>query len=458
MNDGTSLRSNDMQDRRYEICPPKQIQAWLRYDFHGRERDGNLRYSQFRWRPEHFNAVDWDQNTQENAIYKLIDDPSMADAPFQPPKRPFLDRRRSSGSFWRSVLPVSYSSMSSTKKPLPQRPGKGWAEDVDDEHGNNDYLMFSNIDYTRKDVREDVTYWGRWMVEDIGIHGFRLDAAQHFSYTFMRDWIQKVQDVNQPKRGKNIFVVGELWTGELQRITRWLDAVQLRHGPQVHAYDSPLLYNFSRLSNEMQRQKADLRTILHGSLLETRPEAAVTLVTNHDTQPGQTSFTPMDLDNKPLFYAFILLRQEGIPCVFWGDLFGTKGPLAEDPISDDRRRPTLLGNLMLARRLFAHGKQTDYCKGKSCIGWTREGSEHEYGCAVLIATGNPNMFHRIKMTLGKPGEVWVDVMGNWSHEVTIDEDGNGAFACSTGNVCIWIKKGAERTKRFPVQFDVEAGK
>lgn len=313
--------------------------------------------------------------------------------------------------------------------------------------------MFSNIDYTHKDVREEVTNWCRWMIEHVGIDGFRLDAVQHFSFSFTRDWIQAAQQASIAKRDKDIFIVGEVWTGELDRITNWLSAIQAPSGPHFYAYDSPLLYNFSRLSQEFPRRKADLRTTLRGSLVKARPEAAVTLVTNHDTQPGQTSYTPMSSALKPFFYAFVLLRQEGLPCVFWGDLFGTQGPHAEKPISDSQRRSSLLANLMLCRRLFAYGKQTDYWKSRDCIGWTRAGTSDKPGCAVIFSIGNPKMVHSIEVAIGKPGDVFVELLGNWDKEVIIGQDGRGRFCCCAFDVCVYVQKGREEIKSFPVEFE-----
>ena len=283
-----------------------------------------------KWRAEHFNGTDWDNRERKNAIYKLIDDPATLPEPFVQPRR----RRPSASASVPAMGPLTalrrrfsgggsggsgqQETASKTDTPPPQRPGKGWAEDVDKEHGNNDFLMFSNIDYTHPEVRADTENWGGWMINSVGVDAFRLDAVQHFSFHFTRDWIRHVNDASRKQYGKDTFVVGEVWTADVRRILKWLDAVQLplsQGGPQVYAYDSPLLYNFSRISEDIRRRSrnTDLRTILRSSLLELRPEAAVTLVTNHDTQPGQTCYTPMLRQIKVLFYAFILLRKESSP-------------------------------------------------------------------------------------------------------------------------------------------------
>ncbi|KAK4545322.1 hypothetical protein LTR36_003502 [Oleoguttula mirabilis] len=443
----------DGEDRRVETSSPRKIEAWLKYEFPGRDREG-MKYSKMRWRAEHFNGTDWDQRAEKNAIYKLVDDPATYPKPHQ---QPF-----SSNS---GMNRLARFAGKVTGTPA-QRPGKGWAEDVDDMHGNFDYLMFANVDYAHPDARKDVTRWGEWMVNDTGVDGFRLDAVQHFSFNFTREWMSNVHAASQRKRGREAFVVGEIWTGEVERITRWLDVV----GQGAYAYDSPLLYNFSRISEDvrMGSKNADLRTILRDSLLEQRPQNAVTLVTNHDTQPGQSSYTPLNPQLKSIFYAFILLRQEGYPCVFWGDLYGTKGPKAEPPActAPDGRggRRSLLPDLVLARKLFAYGEQTDYTDAMSCIGWTRAGTPQKPGCAVLISIGpvadkqGKDSWTVKKMAAGQPGEVWVDVLGNEGGraEITIDEEGNGLFACKGMSAGVFVRQEGEGVGQFPVSFTLDA--
>lgn len=438
----------DGEDRRIETCAPKKIEPWIKYDFPGRKG----KYSKFQWRAEHFNGTDWDQRAQKNAIYKIVDDPATFPKP---------------GANQQQQQPVANSAMNGMNRLArfagkvaglpPRRPGKGWAEDVDDLHGNYDYLMFSNIDYTHPAVRQDVTKWGEWMIHDIGIDGFRLDAVQHFSYNFTRDWITAVQEASRNKYGKNAFIVGEIWTNEVKRIIRWLDVV----GQGAYCYDSPLLYNFSRISQDVVTgsRNADLRTILRDCLLYLRPQSAVTLVTNHDTQPGQASATPLDARLKALFYAFILLRAEGLPCVFWGDMYGIQNPKHSEPpacISPTSPR-SLLPDLILARRLFAYGEQRDYFDAASCIGFTRSGTHDREGCAVIMSIGPPKAYTQKKMQVGRPGEAWMDVLAEQGQraEVEIDGKGCGVFPCKGWSASVFVRKDAQGTERFPVPFNLD---
>ncbi|PPJ57254.1 hypothetical protein CBER1_02822 [Cercospora berteroae] len=463
----------DGHDRRVEICAPKKIEAWLKYEFPGREREG-MKYSLMKWRAEHFSGTDWDQRSQKNAIYKLIDDPATCPRP-NDQQLPMPGKPNNGFNRFAKFAKDAMKNALLDGPPV-RRPGKGWVDDVDHTHGNYDYLLFSNIYYHHPEVRNDTLQWGRWMVEDVGISGFRLDAAQHFSWHFTREWIGQVHAASRRRFGKDAFVVGEVLAAEVSRQLRWLDTVTPQGcGTQLaYAFDAPLLYSFSRVSEDVRRgsKNADLRTLLSGpgdpdkqALVAVRPYQAVTFVTSHDTQTGQASCVPMDQGLKALFYAFILLRAGGLPYVFWGDLYGVcegkKGEAAEDP----HCRPPcedgphcenpVLPSLMLARKLFAYGAQTDYMDSQSCIGWTRSGTHDRPGCVVIMSIDKPNKWTVKSMVAGQPGERWIDVLKGpeGRPEVVLDEHGRGLFACRGHTVSVYVREDTASLGNFPVEFD-----
>lgn len=465
-------KADVMADRRVETCAPRKIEAWLKYDFPGRQREG-MKYSSMQWTAEHFSGTDWDQSTQRNAIYKIIDDPATY------PKEELPMPTKSTHGFSR-LARFAQEAVSnalqefSESNSAERRPGKGWAEDVDTLHGNYDYLMFSNVYYAHPEVREDVLRWGQWMVNDTGVRGFRLDAAQHIPRNFVQQWIATVQDSSVQRHGRDVFVVAEIWSPKAHGLLRWLDAVT-PPGSSVlaHAFDIPLLYSFSRVSEDVRKgsKNADLRTLLSGpghsgkqALITLRPKQAVTFVTNHDTQPGQSSYTPMGSAIKSLFYAFILLRQEGHPSVFWGDLYGTLGDKASGPAcqvacgSSSSGTRSILPSLMLARKLFAYGVQQDYIDTMSCIGWTRAGTVDRPGCVVVMSIESAEKWTIKKMTAGRPGQRWIDVLSGKEDrpEVVIDADGCGVFACRGMGVCVYVNADVADTGSFPVEFDHDA--
>lgn len=67
--------------------------------------------------------------------------------------------------------------------------------------------------------------------------------------------------------------------------------------------------NFKQASD--QGESFDIRQIFDGSLVQSRPLDAVTLVDNHDTQIGEALESWIDPTFKPLAYALILFRGDG---------------------------------------------------------------------------------------------------------------------------------------------------
>lgn len=288
--------------------------------------------------------------------------------------------------------------------------------------------MFADVDYSHPEVISDVTHWGEWVVKELGLKGFRLDAVQHFSERFTNEWVSNLDS----KFGKgNIFLVGEYWSGNVKEMLEWLE--EMHH--HFTLYDSPLVYNFSRLSTA---EKGDLRTVFDDTLVQKRPESAVTCVMNHDTQPGQTVATKVEGFFKPLAYALILLRDKGYPCVFYGDLYGMKGENPEEPSCGGK-----LANLVLARKLFAYGEQNDYFDEANCVGFVRRGTEdRKSGLACVMSNAEPG---QIRMFVGKEheGETWTDVLGWQTEEVKIDGEGFGEFKCPGTSVAVWVNSEAE---------------
>jgi len=312
---------------------------------------------------------------------------------------------------------------------------------VGDESGNADFLMFADVDYSHPEVEADVIHWGEWVVSEFKLKGFRFDACQHFSERFTNEFVANLER----KFGKNnLFLVGEFWSGNVGEMLEYLD--EMAH--KFSLYDAPLLNNFSSLSTT---ESADLRKVFDGSLVAARPESAVTVVMNHDTQPGQTVATPIEGFFKPIAYSLILLRQQGYPSIFYGDLYGMQGQHPEPPSCGGK-----LPHLVLARKLFAYGEQDDYFDEANCLGFVRRGTDdRRAGLACVLSNAAPG---KKRMAVGKEhaGEIWTDVLGWQTDEVKIDDEGYGEFMCPGTSVSVWVNKEAEgRDKIDNLDFDAE---
>ncbi|RMZ91849.1 hypothetical protein DV736_g893, partial [Chaetothyriales sp. CBS 134916] len=269
----------DKNDRLKDISPIHEVEVWTGYDFSGRKG----KYSTFRYHWHHFSGTDWEAALKTNdSLYKFVG------------------------------------------------PGKpGWAPDVDNSFGNSDYLMGNDLDYSQQEVRDDIHAWGEWVVKEVGLSGFRLDAVKHFSQHFLKEWIQRL-DSKFP--GRRLFHVGEYWRPDINVLR---PVIELMEG-RLSLFDVPLACNMSKVA--ASAPDADLRQIFHGTLAKHYPAQAVR---DHEVDPIPFWFVPLG-------YALILLRANvGYPCVFYGDLYGISGHRPQPP-------QPLLPRLMMARKLYAY--------------------------------------------------------------------------------------------------------
>ncbi|KAF7543400.1 hypothetical protein G7046_g10010 [Stylonectria norvegica] len=160
----------DEEDRTQFKSDTYEINAWVGFDFPGRKEQ----YSDMKYHWYHFSGVDYNDNDKDKkAIWKIMGDKS-----------------------------------------------KDWAADgdVDDEKGNYDFLMGSDLDYSHPEVAKDVINWGSWLGDTLPIQGIRFDAVKHYSEEFLRDFIG-----NLNKRfGEGWFFVGEFWKDDLSDLRAYL--------------------------------------------------------------------------------------------------------------------------------------------------------------------------------------------------------------------------------------------
>ena len=344
------------------------VRVATKFTFPGRKH----KYSDFEWNWTHFDGIDYNDKTKEHAIFKFKD--------------------------------------------------KSWADEVDEEFGNFDYLMGADIDFSNKEVVEECTKWGKWYLEMTKVDGFRLDAVKHINAEFYKNWIKEMKK----ESGKNLFTVGEYWSGDISKLHRYITETE----GEISLFDVPLHYNFFSASKD---ENYDLTKILENTLVKDNSSRAVTFVDNHDTQPGQALESFVDRWFKPAAYSIILLRDEGYPCVFYGDFYGI-------PYSNVEKTSEL-ETLINIRKEKAYGNQNNYFDDRNCIGWTREGdNEHiKSGIAVLISNANDR---EKRMYIGKQfvGGIFIDALGNCEEEILIDEEGFGNFMVKGKSVSVWVEK------------------
>lgn len=298
--------------------------------------------------------------------------------------------------------------------------GKSWNQNVDDELGNYDYLMGCDVHVSDPKVHEELDTWGRWYVQTTGIDGLRLDALKHVGADFFALWLPKLRQ----RTGKALPAVGEYWSRDVNVLRSYLATV-----PYMSLFDVPL--HFKLFYASCSNGEVDLGALFNDTLVAADPERAVTFVENHDTQPGQSLESPVQAWFKPSAYALILLREQGMPCVFWGDLFGT-------PETGDLAAVTELPVLMNIRHFLAYGPQHDYFDDADVVGFTREGDDYRpaSGVAVLFSdrrAGTKRMF----VGRAHAGSYWTCMIGE-QDTVQVDEEGWATFPVSDGGLSVYV--------------------
>lgn len=369
----------DANDRNKPVGEMETIKAWTNFTFPGR----NKKYSELEWHWWHFDAVDYNALDQKKNVIYLFE-------------------------------------------------GKKFDENVDQEKGNYNFLMGCNLDILDPNVRKELYYWGEWFIKTTGIDGFRFDAAKHVDSGFFLKWLEHIREYSD----RNLFAVGEYWSTHLEALEHFIEATD----GSMMLFDSGLHYNFSAASK--QGNKFDLQGIFNNTLVKENPGLAVTLVSNHDTQPLQALESVVESWFKPLAYAIILLRRDGYPCIFSADYYGAKyKDVGKDGNEYEIDMPSfqwIIDKFLQVRRNFAFGDQYDYFDHPNCVGWTRSGDEiHRGGIAVLISNGENG---RKNMQTASPNTIYFDLTEHISQPIMTNNEGWGEFLCQAASVSVWITK------------------
>jgi alpha-amylase len=284
--------------------------------------------------------------------------------------------------------------------------------------------MGASVDHYHPDVRHEEIEWAKWFINMTNVDGFRLDAVKHISSSFYMEFFRQLRE---HFKNRELFAVGEYWTGDMAELRGYIDRTQ----GMARMFDVPLHYKLFEASE--RGRDFDLSKIFDNTLVKENPLLAVTFVDNHDSQPGQSLQSWVQDWFKPLAYALILLRNEGYPCLFYGDYFGSAGDCNGNNKLTSHRK--IMDDFIQARQKHCFGELHDYFDHPQCVGWLWTGDER---CpdvlAVLMSTGDAG-FKR--MQTGKPKTTYRDLTGHWPEPVTTDANGEGEFRCPPGSVSVW---------------------
>ncbi|MEO6167091.1 MAG: alpha-amylase family glycosyl hydrolase, partial [Chitinophagales bacterium] len=186
-------------------------------------------------------------------------------------------------------------------------------------------LFYNDLDQYYPATIDTLQVWTKWMMEDVGVKGLRLDAVKNFTPEFTGNLLDYLHDQNDNPE----IIVGESYDYDASALKTRLEAVYSYMDQDTKDAMYFSLFDFNLQASIRDACDAfgyDARNIfasgMHGSQQIYRKNI-VTFVNNHDfrEEPQSTDADPV------LGYAYILTNPTvGIPCVYWSDYYDSDHP------------------------------------------------------------------------------------------------------------------------------------
>lgn len=189
-----------------------------------------------------------------------------------------------------------------------------------------------DLNYTNPEVVEEMKNVSRFWLEEVGVDGFRLDAARHIveegqnqsstkaTHAFWADYRQYVKSINP-----EALILGEVWTTNFE-VKSYTGGDQL-----------DLVFNFDMaealISSAYGGRAGTASEAIRKSQYTFPPGMYATFLTNHD-QNRVVSVVENDI-GKAKAAASLLLTSPGVPFIYYGEEIGMRGEKPDEMI----RRP-----------------------------------------------------------------------------------------------------------------------
>jgi alpha-amylase len=181
-------------------------------------------------------------------------------------------------------------------------------------------LFGNDIDTTDPRAVDRLEYWGRWLTDEVGFDGYRLDSVNLYEEDFAASWINAM---SRKADGSQRFVMGEYFTLNKTRVREWVDAMSQR-GANARVFDFNLKYTLNDLANGTSLS-FDMRSLNHAGFVRDNTgnslpaDKVVTFAEIHDTA-RPTDWLQKDWQ---LPYAYVLFA-EGRPSIFYAHFYAAE--------------------------------------------------------------------------------------------------------------------------------------
>ncbi|MCB9329132.1 MAG: hypothetical protein H6572_10660 [Lewinellaceae bacterium] len=222
--------------------------------------------------------------------------------------------------------------------------------------GDWDWLwFFYDYDQFVPDTKTKLIDWTKWLWDDVGIRGLRMDAVKHFTPEFVGDMLDAMDtDGKDPT-----IVVGEFYDSNPTILANWINSVESYMDASTIANINIRTFDFAlreSLKNASDAYGYDARNVFQSGLVDgvsASPFSSVTFLNNHDFRDAGQA-----IQNEPeLGYAYILTNNTiGLPCIFYPDYYGT-----DLPAIAGRKLKSEIDQLLTIHKNYIYGStQMDY--------------------------------------------------------------------------------------------------
>jgi len=186
-----------------------------------------------------------------------------------------------------------------------------------------------DLNFDNPEVQEEIFDIGRFWLEEVGVDGFRLDAAKHiFPDERAADnhqwWITFREEME--KANPNVQLIGEVWA-DAKKVAPYLKGL-------------PTLFNFDigyEIINAVNNQDGQALVDRHKKIRDfynsvTDEFVDATFITNHDQNRVMSTLNADQ--NKAKMAAALLLTLPGSPYLYYGEEIGMQGMKPDEHIRE----------------------------------------------------------------------------------------------------------------------------
>lgn len=312
-------------------------------------------------------------------------------------------------------------------------------------------LFFYDYDQYIPDTQTKLFDWTKWLWNDVGIRGLRMDAIKHFDPAFVGDLMDELHDVGQLPS----MVVGEFFDGNPVLLQNWIADVYANMDTDTQNDITVSIFDFAlrnALKDACDNGSFDARNVFNSGIVNGvggSPFNVVTFINNHDFRgPGEAVQT-----DAMLAYAYLLTNNSvGLPTVFYPDYYGTTIPDKPtqflkneiDQLMQIHKNYIFNSTNVSYLNAFGASYGSTFTSGSSDKTLLYQLSNGVAGREVLVAINygyTPlTVTQNIDMTNLMQGDTLIDVVGNANQSLLVVDGSNAVdIQLPARSYAVWVQ-------------------